>query len=347
MPFNQALFWFGLTAFATGLYYLWDAAVKRLHSIGLTVLGTLACAYTVYRDSHPELPTVHLWVILLVLTWVLLGYGIYIGRFRPVSVTQKEAPKLVIHRAVYGAGPLAELDITKRLSDSARDGLVIPVNNNFLVPTDPAPNIRKRLDVDYSFGSDTVFRVSRMEPPTGEIASLVLPEDTEIARLRKELSHCQAKYSTEKANDFNEKARAENRALQLEAKLADLSKPDDSLRCRLTTLIHETLKFLQDQGPPPKLPPGKLATPEGKIFMLEIEKRVHRVHSGFSLRLHPANEKIIFELGEKGIFDYELAELMQNTMHSEADISAMARRLMKLRDRLELIEYAGGDDETI
>lgn len=86
MPFNQALFWFGLTAFGTGLYYLLEPSVKRLYSIGMTVIGALACAYTVYRDSHPELPAIHLWVILLLLTWSLLGYNIYLHRVRPPSV---------------------------------------------------------------------------------------------------------------------------------------------------------------------------------------------------------------------------------------------------------------------
>jgi hypothetical protein len=60
--------------------------VKRHYSIGLTVIGVLACAYTVYRDSHPESPAIHLWVILLVLTWALLGYNVYLRRFRPRPV---------------------------------------------------------------------------------------------------------------------------------------------------------------------------------------------------------------------------------------------------------------------
>jgi hypothetical protein len=94
MPFNQALFWFGLTAFGTGLYYLLVPEVKRLYSIGMTVVGALACAYTVYADSHPELPAIPLWVILLLLTWLFLGYGVYRRRFHSpsdkVSVTDAE-----------------------------------------------------------------------------------------------------------------------------------------------------------------------------------------------------------------------------------------------------------------
>ncbi len=82
MPFNEALFWFGLTAFGTGLYFLFEPTVKRRYSIGVTIAGLLACAYAEYRHYHPELPAIHLWVILLVLTWTLLGYAIYIRRPR-------------------------------------------------------------------------------------------------------------------------------------------------------------------------------------------------------------------------------------------------------------------------
>lgn len=92
MPFNQALFWFGLTAFGTGLYYLFEATVKRRYSIGLTVIGGLACAYTVYRDSHPEIPAIHLWVILLMLTWALLGYNIYLGRVPRLQPPPTDTP---------------------------------------------------------------------------------------------------------------------------------------------------------------------------------------------------------------------------------------------------------------
>lgn len=81
MPFNEALFWFGLTAAGTGFYYLFEASVKRplLHS-AVTVIGVLACAYSVYHYHHPESPAIHLWMILLILTWALVGYSIYISR---------------------------------------------------------------------------------------------------------------------------------------------------------------------------------------------------------------------------------------------------------------------------
>lgn len=67
--------------------------MRRLYSVGMTAAGLLACAYAVYRHYHPELPAIHLWVILLVLTWVLLGYVMYARRSRwlpKVSGTKAE-----------------------------------------------------------------------------------------------------------------------------------------------------------------------------------------------------------------------------------------------------------------
>jgi hypothetical protein len=99
------------------------------------------------------------------------------------------SPKLVIHRAVYAAGLMTEVSVTDKLNNATRDALVVTVDSTLggLLPHDPAFNVRKRLDVDYSYGSDTVFHVSRMEPPPGQIGRLVLPEDAEIPRLTKEL----------------------------------------------------------------------------------------------------------------------------------------------------------------
>jgi hypothetical protein len=101
MPFNQALFWFGLTAFGTGLYYLFEASVKRLYSTGMTVIGAIACMYTVYRDSHPESPVVHLWVILLVLTWALLIYNIYLHRRLPPAAATTPSPSWIRFLSAY------------------------------------------------------------------------------------------------------------------------------------------------------------------------------------------------------------------------------------------------------
>ncbi|MBZ5688920.1 MAG: hypothetical protein LAP86_28250 [Acidobacteriia bacterium] len=103
----------------------------------------------------------------------------------PVQIAKIDSAgaKLKIHRAVYGAGPLAEIDIREKLQDSPRDAMVVIVDNT-LVPRDPAWGVQKRLDVDYSYASDSVVHVSRMEARPGEIVRLVLPEDTEVHRLQ-------------------------------------------------------------------------------------------------------------------------------------------------------------------
>ena len=89
--------------------------------------------------------------------------------------------KLVIRSAFYGTGPLDDRDVTDRLAMDPIDALVVPVDNNFL-GCDPAPMKYKRLRVEYSYGNLSILRVSR-----GEGGRLVLPEDSEIARLTTEL----------------------------------------------------------------------------------------------------------------------------------------------------------------
>ena len=187
MPFNEALFWFGLTAFGAGIYFIFllEPAVRRPYSVGMTVIGALACAYSVYRYHYPDsgLPAIHLWVILLVLTWALLGYDICIGRFRRLLPPPPEKPnepsKLVIHSALYGAGGFKDVSVTDQLNAARRDALLIPVDNNLVLGSpDPAPNQVKRLEVKYSYGNAVPRTISR-----NEYSILILPEDSEIERL--------------------------------------------------------------------------------------------------------------------------------------------------------------------
>src|SRR6202166_2001084 len=174
MPFNQALFWVGLTAFGTGLYFLFEATVKRLYSIGMTVIGVLACAYTVYRDSHPESPAVHLWVILLVLTWAFLGYSIYVRGLRqlpPLPEKLKGQSKLVIHSANYKAigGGGKAYNVTEFMRQIITgDSLVLDIqNHNFwfgdenFVPKDPCSGTVKRLQVTYSYDGGESHTIER------------------------------------------------------------------------------------------------------------------------------------------------------------------------------------------
>lgn len=185
MPFNEALFWFGLTAFGTGLYYIFEKTVKRLYSIGVTVIGFLACAYAEYRHYHLESPEVRLWVILLVLTWAFLAYTIHKSKNRPASERPKEPSKLVInwanYQAVENGGAVYQVgDFLRQII--AGDSLVFDIeNHNFkigdkdFVPNDPLPFKEKRLQVNYSYGGQPARTTERREH-----GRLLLPEDSKI-----------------------------------------------------------------------------------------------------------------------------------------------------------------------
>jgi hypothetical protein len=194
MPFNEALFWFGLTAFGTGLYFWVEASVKYLYSVGLTAIGALACAYSVYRHYHPEIPAVPLWVVLLLVTWSFLGYTMY---FRRLTVRPKGPSKLVIHwanyRAVENSGDVYDVgDFLRQIVSG--DSLVCDIeNHNFVignknfVPHDPLPFKPKRLQVNYSYGGQPACTTERREH-----GRLLLPEDSKIQWLMSEIDRLKA-----------------------------------------------------------------------------------------------------------------------------------------------------------
>lgn len=84
MPFNEATFWIGLTVAGTGLYFLIEGETKRRTlSVALTLVGLLAVIYSVYVHDHPDSsirPPV--WVWLLAVTWLAIGWDIYDRRMR-------------------------------------------------------------------------------------------------------------------------------------------------------------------------------------------------------------------------------------------------------------------------
>lgn len=234
-------------------------------------------------------------VILFVASFALSIYGMFYQR----------PGKLVIHRAVYGAGPQADVDVTDFLRKATRDALVIPVDNK-LVPTDPAIGIRKRLVVDYSYDDGVVYSAVGMESARDDMVRLVLPESSEIQALKREVSYLRSKNSDKSVTENN----------------------DIPLVDKLTNLTKDILKFIQEQGPSPEP-----MTKESEIF-------IHKVHSRFSLRLYDHVEKIILELGEQGIFDYSLNALIQKDKAiSEKSVRQIAEKLQSLRDRVELKGY--------
>lgn len=107
-----------------------------------------------------------------------------------------------------------------------------------------------------------------------------------------------------------------------------------TLAQRLAVLSHELLAFLRDQGHPPNARPGD----DLRAVVALNRERIHRVHDGYMLRFHAHVERVIYELGEKGVWDYELNDLVNRQAHSENDIRAIAEKLLALRTKLEVRE---------
>jgi hypothetical protein len=323
-------------------------------------LGALACIL-VWLEIKPKdvwglrvsLTAPHwIWLAMAILLFIIgiltSGYALFGSlsmQQTGVVVPTPPQSKLVIHSANYAAidGGGTKYDVSEFMRQVAvvRDSLVLDVeNHNFVcngknfVPQDPKFGIEKRLQVRYSYDNESPLTIERREH-----SRLVLPQDSDIVRLQQDLARCQAEYATDRTNLLSEKADAENRILRIEAE-------KKTLLNRLTVLVHDVLTFLRDQGPAPKVEFKEMTSEKGKRYLEDTEKRIHKIHSGFSLRLHPEIEKLTLEVGEKGIFDYKLAALTQNPVHGEEDIRTIGDKLMVLRDRLEKIEYGGSNEGT-
>jgi hypothetical protein len=101
------------------------------------------------------------------------------------TVGTAKTSKLVIHRATWGAakGPGPRVDVTDKLVALVRDGLVVEINHQNPALGDPCPGKPKRLDVEYSYGSEVSHaHISRWE---GNLSGL--PEDTHAKWLQGEL----------------------------------------------------------------------------------------------------------------------------------------------------------------
>jgi hypothetical protein len=190
------------------------------------------------------------WVLWIVTHKNVKAFVGYVLAFRANTLIKSPtAKKLTIHSAAYGTGPKNDADVTKCLEDAVRDALVIPVDNNFL-GCDPAPNQPKRLSLEYSYGNQV-----RMPVSAPEYSRLILPEDSRIAGLTKDLEIVQdAARSATEAQRYIEGAlsQSENRNRDLEGKLS--ARPDvplSVLQSDALRLSSELLHFLKSLGPMP------------------------------------------------------------------------------------------------
>jgi len=76
VPFKEALFWFGITLFGTGLFFVVENA-HILLSASLIAIGLIGLVYSVYTHHYKTPKTAPLWVGLLIITWIAIAYDVY------------------------------------------------------------------------------------------------------------------------------------------------------------------------------------------------------------------------------------------------------------------------------
>jgi hypothetical protein len=91
MPFKEAAFWVGITIFGTGLFGVMEGGDRMPYAIALMIIGVLGTMYSVVSHYKPQMPKFPVWVILLLVTWVALGYDIY---DRSQSTGNYDTPKV-------------------------------------------------------------------------------------------------------------------------------------------------------------------------------------------------------------------------------------------------------------
>ncbi len=78
MPFKEGLFWVGITLLGAGLVPLVEGGNVTTFAVVLMIVGSLATIYSIVGHHYPSLKiTFPLWIPLLVLTWIFIGYDAY------------------------------------------------------------------------------------------------------------------------------------------------------------------------------------------------------------------------------------------------------------------------------
>ena len=259
----------------------------------------------------------------------------------------KPEPKLKIHRATWGDGPQAEVSVTDQLQNCPREALVIRVDHDLGGLThDPAFAVRKRIEIDYSYGSDTLIHVSRLEPPAGQTMRLVLPEDTEVARLQERLSSVREETSREWDSKFKEceeeKGKVARELAALVKSIADAaiskSEMDGSISKRTRQLADDLYVFLKEIGPEPipLIPKGLSIEEQVGIISKTWDPWHDRMFWGYEHKFKQRVADFIVELRANRINPNirELPPMTQARDHL-AVIREQAERLLVLSKELE------------
>ena len=193
---------------------------------------------------------------------------------RAIARLRKKPSKLKInwanYRAVENGGEVFEVGEFLQQIISG-DSLVFDIeNHNFktggkdYAPRDPLTSKEKRLQVNYSYGSEPARTTEQREH-----GRLLLPEDSKIKWLTGEVDRLKAEsanwrkqylaenqqrthYQQEYANEGNRAARVESKVKELEAQLPKPSQyPIPELRLKILSLVSELQGFLGEHGAEP------------------------------------------------------------------------------------------------
>lgn len=115
---------------------------------------------------------------------------------------------------------------------------------------------------------------------------------------------------------------------------------------RVGALAGELLQFLQEKGPAPKVE-GPDVWSSLRDAIAVNSQRLPNIHDGYMSRFHDRVDKLIYELGDNGIRDYALNDLVNKQTHSDKDIQAIADKLLALGSSIITQDYRHKHEPTI
>lgn len=149
--------------------------------------GVVATGYALLRAT-----TIYWKTQVLVFVLSVVGFAL-VAFLRRISRGSSQPSKLTIHRAVWGDPKGTMLDVTHNVAALGRDGLVMDVVYTNPVLGDPTPLVRKKLEVEYSFGNEIYHgHAVKWEPGRGESALFILPQSPEVGELQAEVKELNA-----------------------------------------------------------------------------------------------------------------------------------------------------------
>lgn len=256
-------------------------------------------------------------------------------------------PKLKIRSAIWGAGPHGEVSVTEQLQNCPREALVIRVDHDLGGLThDPAFAVRKRLEIDYSYGSDTVIHASRLEPPAGQIMRLVLPEDTEVARIGEETArewNVKFQALVGQLRDAQERLGEVTSQLPLSAYDNDMSML--ALRKRVLTLGIDLFGLLREKGPAPDDPHDHMRS-LNEEWQRYTDKwwKGYRIplDAAYQLRFRQRVKDILLELTEHNIKNEIASEKVNREDVEPHDILDLAQDLVETAASMDVTHLSKG-----